>query len=248
MKRSPLLVLFAAALVAAVGLAYATRAVWRPEPKLALVARADAPGFRDLVIGPATAGAVPATVGPGPETVVPATEDLCTALFGDPDAPRIGTGDTIAVYFTDYRCPYCRVLGALLIERAERGEITLIVREWPILGPASQAAARTALAAARQGAFLPAYERLMGAAFVPTPAYVRDLATDLRIDPARVAADIGDPAMEAHLARNVALAETLGFRGTPGLVVGRTVARRSVREPVLDALIRAEDRLGPPPC
>lgn len=243
MRRLSLLASLGAAALVAAGLAYATRGYWRPGPPLIFVERAE-PGFRNLV---ASTAEPPPPLAPFPDTGG-RTGDICAALFADPDAPRIGTGATVAVYFTDYRCPYCRVLGELLIERAEAGEITLIVKEWPILGPASRAAAEAALAAARQDAFLPAYRRLMGAPFLPTPAYLADLAAGLGIDPALALADARSPEVAAHLARNAALARALGFQGTPGLVVGRTVALRSVRDPMLDQLIREEDRLGPAPC
>jgi protein-disulfide isomerase len=240
-----------AALALGLGLG-AARDLLRPGPHLAFVDRAE-PGFRDLVLAeaePASAGAsrgaalTPADPGPAPAPVA----DICAALFEDPDDPRIGDGAPVAVYFTDYRCPYCRVLGALLLDRAEAGEITLIVKEWPILGPASETAARVALAAARQDRWLPIHERLMHSSFQPTPAYVAGMAEDIDLDLARLDADLADPAIEAHLERTAALATALGIRGTPGLVVGRTVAKRSVREARLDRLIEAERALGPAPC
>jgi protein-disulfide isomerase len=249
LRRPLALALLACAALAAAGLGALAWKAARPLPPLAFVARAAPEGFRDLVLADRAAAASAAVLPPpAAQPGAAAPGDLCRALFADPDDPRLGDGPTVAVYFTDYRCPYCRVLGALLRDRAEAGQITLIVKEWPILGPPSEAAARMALAAARQGAWLPAHERLTHTPFVPNAAYVAELARGLGLDPGRMAADLDDPAIAAHLARTAALARALGFGGSPGLVVGRTVAKRSVREPLLDRLIAEERALGPVPC
>ena len=219
----------------------------RSEPAMTFVARTEPPGFRDLASPEAAGASTPLTLLPAGAALAPAG-GVCAALFADTEDPRIGSGATPAVFFTDYRCPYCRVLGPMLVERAEAGKITLIVKEWPILGPPSEAAARMALAASRQDAYLPTHDRLMQTPFVPTEAYGVELARGLGIDPDRMLADMNGPAITAQLERNAGLAASLGFRGTPGLVVGRTVATRSLRAPELDALISAEDRVGPVPC
>lgn len=250
--KLPRLALTALALVAALLAAAALYKALKPGPRLDFVERAAPEGFRDLIMvrseGGASTAAALAPPAPAPTAPSMADAEICTALFDDPDDLRFGAGDAVAVYFTDYRCPYCRIMGELLFERAAADDITLIVKEWPILGPASVAGARMALAAARQGAYEPAHVRLAHTPFTPTPSYGRQMAQDLGIDPARMAADMAGPEVEAQLARTAALARALGIGGTPGLVVGRTVTKRSVREPMLDALIRAERALGPAPC
>lgn len=137
----------------------------------------------------------------------------------------------------------------MLIERAKAGEITVIFKEWPVLGPPSVTAARAALAAARQGqgAFLKAHERLTMSPFVPNAAYARDLARWYGlVRPAARGFRRGRGRRQVE--RIDVLAEALGFQGVPGLVVGRTVALRALDEESLDALIAAERELGPPPC
>jgi protein-disulfide isomerase len=218
-------------------------------PSLVFEDRADLPGFRNLVLSDPAAGgatALPPSLDQAARTGVP--RDVCAALFQDAADPRLGSGAPMVVYFTDYRCPYCREMGKLLIARAEAGEITLIFKEWPILGPQSRTAARAALAASRQGAFLKAHERLKVSTFVPNAAYARDLAGWYGLDPNKLAADFDGPEVAGQLDRIDALAKALGLGGVPGLVVGRTVALRSVDEDRLDALIEAERDLGPPPC
>jgi len=239
----------AVVVVAALGLWLANRG-----PELVFVDRAEPPGFRNLVYaGAASEGVSPiAPIAPAAAgaTPPPAPEDICAALFSDTADPRLGAGAPVVAFFTDYRCPYCREMGRMLIERAKAGEITVIFKEWPVLGPPSVTAARAALAAARQGqgAFLKAHERLTMSPFVPNAAYARDLARWYGLDSDRLLADFDGAEVAAQVERIDVLAEALGFQGVPGLVVGRTVALRALDEESLDALIAAERELGPPPC
>ena len=53
-----------------------------------------------------------------------------------------------------------------------------------------------------------------------TPASLVDSARALRLDPARLAADMQDPTVAAHLEANVALAKALNIDGTPAIIVG----------------------------
>jgi 2-hydroxychromene-2-carboxylate isomerase len=108
--------------------------------------------------------------------------------------------------------------------------------------------ARLALAADRQGAFEAASARLETTPFVPTPAYAADLARSLGIDPERLIADARSPEITSALLETDDLARALGIRGTPALVIGRTVTRREIRPGDLDRLIAGEAELGPPPC
>jgi protein-disulfide isomerase len=243
MSRSQIVALVFVAVLA--GLWFG-RALWWPAPALVFTERASPAGFRDLGGGPVSAGL--GALGPLPGDAAPVPGDLCRALFHDAEDPRIGAGPVAAVFLTDYRCPYCRVLGEVLLAEADAGRITLIVKEWAALGPASVAAARLALAADRQGAFRSVHERLKRSAFVPTPAYVEAVAADLGLDPARLAADAASTEIEAQIARAAALARALGFPGTPGLVVGRSVVSGAIDRATLAALIDDEAAGGGAPC
>ena len=68
-------------------------------------------------------------------------DDEMTPVVGNPD------GDVRVVEFFDYNCGYCkRVVGDVnkLVENDD--EVKLILKEFPILGPTSETAARWALA------------------------------------------------------------------------------------------------------
>lgn len=129
-------------------------------------------------------------------------------------------GDVTLVMFTDYACGYCRASVAD-VDRllAEDKRLKVVWREIPILGPASDAAAQAALAAAVQGKY-PAFHRLIFKAGVPTAAKIAAAQKAAGVEPARAAADAKSAAVRSEIERNLALAQKLGVSGTPAFVIG----------------------------
>ena len=148
-------------------------------------------------------------------------------LESDPNAPNLGNpeGDVTVVEFFDYNCPYCRSAGetmqALL---AADANVRVIYREWPILGEDSVIAARAALAAREQGKYEAFHWALMNGEGRVTEAVIFKVARDLGMDVAKLEADMVSPAVEAHIALSNALAQQLGFTGTPAFIVGDKTA------------------------
>lgn len=98
-------------------------------------------------------------------------DELKTALVESRDellnsqtSPVTGNlqGDVTIVEFFDYNCPYCRKATPVL-EEAAAADIGLrfVFKEWPILGPGSQFAARAALAARAQGKYEAFHKAMM---------------------------------------------------------------------------------------
>lgn len=172
--------------------------------------------------------------------------DICTALFGPEPVPA---GVVPVASFSDYNCPYCRVLSDILlsIEEQFNTRIRVTWHEWPTLGRSSKRMAQAALAARRQGAYQDFHRSLMRSRFVPTIDYLRELAKHKGIEPSLMLADMKSPEIAWEIARSTALAQTFGFRGTPALVVGRTAVVGAVSRPALQALIELERKAGPVP-
>jgi protein-disulfide isomerase len=87
-------------------------------------------------------------------------------IFNDPSAPVGGNpaGDVTVVEFFDHNCPYCRRVAPTLAEVEEAdANLRVLYKEFPILGAGSQFAARAALAAHKQGKYLPFHTALMQA-------------------------------------------------------------------------------------
>jgi protein-disulfide isomerase len=207
------------------------------------------PGFRRLEAGGVSSRPLDPFVGlrspdaPPPPLPLPVGA-LCGALFG-PEPPPPGTVPVAA--FSDYYCPYCRDLTARLSARTD-GALAITWHELPLLGDASEAAARASLAADMQGAY-PAFQaRLMRAAFQPTDAYLAEVGTSLGLDTPRLLADARGDEVARRLALSARAAATLGIGATPALVVGRTLVSGAIPDDRLDSLVALERAGGPGPC
>ncbi len=135
------------------------------------------------------------------------------AVLGNPE------GSHVLVKFTDYGCTYCRQSIAAIDELiAGDPDLKVVIREWPIFDGSEQAA-RMALAAAKQGKYPAFYHALFeqGPPSDTTIARAAQIA-GLDIEQARAFAASDDATGE--LARNMALARTLQFTGTPSWVAG----------------------------
>lgn len=201
-------------------------------------------GFRYLSAG-ATSGTFDPLAGLTRTGGAEPVDDLCAALFG-PSGTAPGVVPVAA--FSDYNCPYCRVLSKRLIALEDEGAIGLRWHELPLLGPASEQAARGALAAARQGRHAELHERLMGTPFLPTTSYLRAVSESLGIDADRLIADMKGSAVAARLDRSRNLARLFGVVGTPAIVVGRTLVQGEVGDRTLRRLIELERAEGPVRC
>ena len=144
-------------------------------------------------------------------------------LIRAPDAPVLGnpSGDVTVVEFFDYRCPYCKTVAASFIELFEKdGNVRFVLKEYPILGPESEYAAKAALAAEKQGKYRDLHIALMSFKGKLTNPDVLRLATDVGLDVARLQKDMDSPEVAAMLKRNYELGEAIGIRGTPAFIVG----------------------------
>lgn len=157
-------------------------------------------------------------------------EDLETpfpgAVLGNP------RGTITLVEFTDYACGYCRQsvadVRALI---AAHPDLRIVVRELPILSPASTEAAKMALAAAAQGKYA-AFHDAMFAGSRPDAASVAAAARAAGVDPTAAAAGVAE-----ELADNLDLARKLGINGTPAWVVGDRLLVGAVGREALEKAI-----------
>jgi protein-disulfide isomerase len=147
-------------------------------------------------------------------------------------------GDVVLVEFFDYACGYCRKsnedIDRLL---SEDPKLKVVWREWPVLGPDSEAAARASLAAAQAGRFKPFYDSLF-AAGRPTADAVGKARSAVGL-----AGDLPAAAADQELSRNFKLAQSLQATGTPTFVVGDQIFQGAVGyEALRDAIREARQR------
>jgi protein-disulfide isomerase len=161
-------------------------------------------------------------------------------ILNDPDAPVAGnpSGDATLVEFFDYNCPYCRrVAPAVSGLIDDDPDLRVVYKEFPILGPGSQFAARAALASRAQGRYLEFHEALMNAGEKVSEDSVLKIAREVGLDVDRLSEDMKDPAIEAAIARNLELANALGVTGTPAFVIGDHLVPGAVDRATLEGLI-----------
>lgn len=145
------------------------------------------------------------------------------ALLADNTSPGRdpGNADLTMVVFTDYRCPSCKLASPAMEAAVRRdGRVRVIYRDWPILGPQSDRAARVAVASARQAIYLQVHERLMAERRQLGDDVLRAVVEAAGGDWSRIIADMADEDIDAKIARNGADAFALSLPGTPGYLVG----------------------------
>jgi len=172
-------------------------------------------------------------------------------ILNDPHAPVGGNpeGDVTLVEFFDYNCPYCRRVAPTVTElEAADPDLRLVYKEFPILGPSSQFAARAALASRRQGKYIPFHNALMQADEQVTEESVMEIAREVGLDTEQLRADMQEPAIQEAIGRNLQLANTLGITGTPSFIIGEEVVPGAVDLRTLQSMIaRARREKEPEP-
>ena len=157
-------------------------------------------------------------------------------IFDDPATPVGGNprGDVTIVEFFDYRCPYCKqVLPSLQTLLKEDHKLRFLYKEMPVLGPVSVTAAHAALAAQRQGKYEAFHNAMMATRGQITDETVYKVAGSVGLDVDRLKQDMSAPEIAEALKTNLALANELNIRGTPGFIVGKHIVPGAID---LDAL------------
>ncbi|HVR90122.1 MAG TPA: DsbA family protein [Novosphingobium sp.] len=155
------------------------------------------------------------------------------AVLGNPQ------GKVTLVEFTDFACTFCRrSVADVEAVIAANPDLRVVVRELPILTPASGDAARMALAAAEQGRYA-AFHKAMWQAGRPDAQTIAAAARAAGLDMARAGRVIADPRIDGEIAHNLDLARQLGFDGTPSWVVGEQILSGAVGENELAKAVTA---------
>jgi protein-disulfide isomerase len=170
------------------------------------------------------------------------------ALFRAPEDPVKGNprGAVTLVEFFDARCGYCKQMQPAVDQLLKRQpDLRLVLKDLPILGPASLLASRALLAAQRQGKYLELQDALMRLREEPGEPVLKREAEKLGLDWARLRRDMDDPAIGRRLEANTRLAGQLNVQGTPALVIGETLVPGAVDLATLERLVaEARERQG----
>ena len=118
----------------------------------------------------------------------------------------------------------------------EDDDLRVVFKEFPILGEDSVRASRAALAAERQGLYMPLHFALMEADDLSMDG-IMQVAAGVGLDTEQLAADMESPEVQAEIAATYELARSLGIEGTPAFVVGDELIPGAVSQEQLAALI-----------
>ncbi|NOW45536.1 protein-disulfide isomerase [Novosphingobium sp. SG751A] len=154
------------------------------------------------------------------------------AVIGNPQ------GKHVLVEFMDYACGYCRASEedvAKLVAADPQAQV--VIRQLPILTPESVDAAKMALAAAKQGKYA-AFHKAMFAAGRPNAQTIAAAAQSATLDMAAAQKVVADPATQAEIEANLALARHLGLGGTPSWIAGGKILGGAVGYDALAAAIK----------
>lgn len=159
-----------------------------------------------------------------------AVKDNAKALFSSPRQVVLGNpnGNVTFVEFFDYNCGYCkRAMGDMLTLLKDDPKLKVVLKEFPVLGPASVEAAKVGIAVHLQDKsgkkYLEFHQKLLGGRGRADKALALAVAKSIGLDMARLEKDMNGPEVKATLDENFKLAQALGLNGTPSYVIGDNV-------------------------
>ena len=161
-------------------------------------------------------------------------------VFDDPQTPFIGNpkGDVTLVEFFDYRCPYCKQVEPALEKLvSDDKQLRFVYKEFPVLGPESEIAARVALAAKKQGKYDAFHRAMMATGGHIDEAAIYKVAGSVGLDIDKVRQDVKSPEIDKELKANLALGKQLDLDGTPSFIVGNTIVPGAISAAELKQLV-----------
>ncbi|WP_419799582.1 MAG: DsbA family protein [Terasakiella sp.] len=138
-----------------------------------------------------------------------------TPIAGNPE------GDITMIEFFDYQCGYCKRAfpGVMEVINSDKN-IRYVLKEFAILGPESEVAARAALAAHKQDKYFEMHTALMTIRGRLNTDKIMQIAEETGLDIARLKADMQSDEVNAEILSTRAIAQRLNISGTPAFIIG----------------------------
>lgn len=152
-------------------------------------------------------------------------------------------GDVTIVEFFDYECGFCRRAQEPFNAMIEAdGNIRIIYFELPILGETSYRAALAALAADRQGLYMPFHDAAIASSDRLTDETIFEIAAEVGADVDQLRADMEDPEIAGRIQANMQLGDALLVNSTPTYIVGGAASLGWNEERMRDLITVARER------
>jgi protein-disulfide isomerase len=156
-----------------------------------------------------------------------AISDNADALFRSPKSFAGGNanGDVTVVEFFDYNCGFCRRAMPDVLKLIDNDDqVRLVFKELPIFGDESEAAAKGALAAHKQGKYFEMHQKLFSEPGKANKDKVLRIGNEIGLDVPRLEKDMESDDVQQALDEAKDLAQKLGLQGTPLYLIGdRTI-------------------------
>ncbi|GAA0771516.1 DsbA family protein [Roseibium denhamense] len=166
-------------------------------------------------------------------------------VLGNPE------GSVTVVEFFDYNCGYCkRAYGDMVRLIEANPDLRVVLKEFPILGPESQAAATVAVAvnSVAPDKYLQFHETLLLGRGVANQDSAMQAALAAGVNEDDLMAAMQTDEAQRTFEEVGALAQSLGLNGTPAYVVGEAIVPGAVGYDQLQALVDAEANCGETTC
>lgn len=160
-------------------------------------------------------------------------------------------GDVTLIEFFDYNCGFCRE-SLQHLERLveEDSNLKIILKEFPVLGQASQDAARVAIAASKVDAkkYLELHVKLLTARGQANERVALLLAESVGYDINVIRDVMSKPEVDEAINEVYGLANALGLTGTPTFIIGNEVLPGAVGHDVLREKLDSMRECGETVC
>jgi len=184
-----------------------------------------------------------------------AIKNNATAIFSSPRQVNLGNlqGDVVMVEFFDYNCAFCkRAMSDMLDLLKSDSKLKVVLKEFPVLGEGSVAAAQVAVAVRMQDRtggkrYLDFHQKLLGGRGAADKARALAVAKEVGFDMARIDKDLQSEEVKQTLEESFKLAEGLGLNGTPSYVFPSEVVVGAVGLPALKGRVNVA-RCGKENC
>lgn len=134
--------------------------------------------------------------------------------IGRPDAP------ITVVEFFDYNCGYCKRAFPDIMKLTQKNpDVRVVFKEFPILGSASEQAARAALASKSEGKYFAIHQGLLNARGSVGGAALSSLIEKHGLNADEIVTRGKNKDIDAHIKDVRNLAQSLGVNGTPAFII-----------------------------
>lgn len=166
-------------------------------------------------------------------------------VIGNPE------GDVTLIEFFDYNCGFCRQTLATVEALIEQDpKIKVILKEFPVLGPGSQEAARVSIAASQiaPAKYKDLHTQLLSAQGQVNERIALALSANLGIDTDELQSLSQTRQVEEAIGEVYQLADDLGINGTPSFIIGDELIPGAVDLDVLQQKVSAMRECGKTTC